>query len=68
MTVTGWLNSFLFLSVFKFIYLLRERESTPISGGGAEREREREKIPRRLWALSTEPDVELELMNHEIAT
>ena len=43
---------------FKFIYLfLRERES--LSRGGAKREGER--IIGRLHAVSTEPDVGLEL-------
>ena len=38
------------------------------NGRGREREREREKIPSRLHAVSTEPDVGLELRNHEIVT
>ena len=42
---------------FKFIYL-SERE----------RERERERILSRLHISSAEPDVELELTNHEILT
>ena len=37
-----------------------------MSGGGAERERER--LPRRLCAVSTEPDAGLNLTNHEIMT
>ena len=49
-------------SVFKFIYFERE----DVSGGGEERGRAR--IPSRLHAVSTEPDVELELMNCEIIT
>ena len=36
-----------------------------MSGGGRGRER-RERIPSRLGAVSTEPDVRLELMNCEI--
>lgn len=38
------------------------------SGGGAERERGRERISRRLHIVSTEPDVGLNLMNHEVMT
>ena len=46
-----------------FIYLfLRERKRD----GGAERGRER--IPSRLCTASTEPDVELDPMTHEIMT
>ena len=33
-----------------------------------ERERERERIPSRLHTVSSEPDVGLDLMNHEIMT
>ena len=36
--------------------------------GGRERERGRERIPSRLCSVSTEPNVELELTNHEITT
>ena len=44
---------------------LRERESP--SQGGAEREGDPEfEAGSRLQAVSTEPDVGLELMNHEI--
>ena len=40
-----------------------------MSGGGAEREGDTESEPgSRLYAVSTEPDVGLELMNHEIMT
>ena len=51
----------------KFIYLfLRERETE------REREREREggreRIPRRLFAISVEPDEGLGLTNYEIMT
>ena len=35
--------------------------------GGRERKREKERIPSRLHAVSTEPDVWLELTNHEIS-
>ena len=38
----------------------REREKE------RERERERERIPSKLHAISTEPDVVLNLMNHKI--
>ena len=44
-----------------------ERQS--VSGGGAEREGDTEsKAGSRLWAVSTEPSVGLELTNHEIMT
>ena len=48
-----------FLSLF-FIYFEREWE------GGAEREEER--IPSRFHTISSEPEVGLELRNHEIMT
>ena len=44
----------------------REREREHEWGKGAERERQR--IPSRLRAVSTEPDVGLELTNGEIMT
>ena len=37
-------------------------------GRGRERERERERIPSRLRAVSTEPNLGLDLMNREIMT
>ena len=43
---------------FKFIYFERR--------GRAERERGRERIPSRLHTVSAEPNVGLELTNHEI--
>ena len=49
---------------FLNVFTLRERGSA--SGRGAEREREGERIPSRLRAVSAEPDVGLELANHEI--
>ena len=40
-----------------------------MSGGGAEREREAEsEAGFRLWAVNTEPDAGLKLVNHEIMT
>ena len=42
----------------KFIYLLGR--------GGVERERIRERIPSRFHTVSMEPDVGLEVTNHEI--
>ena len=35
---------------------------------GRGRERGRERIPSKLHTVSTEPDVRLEFMNHEIMT
>ena len=58
--------SYLFYFILKFIYFEREREDMHKQGRG--RDRGRESIPSRLWALSTEPDVGLELMNCEIMT
>ena len=53
-----------------FIYFQREREReracVHASGGKAEREGER--IPHRLWAVSTEPDTGLDPTNCEIMT
>ena len=38
-----------------------------MSGGGAERKGDTEsEVGSRLWAVSTEPDIGLELMNREI--
>ena len=45
-----------------FIYVFREKEG---ERGGPRR---RERIPSRLYAVSTEPDVGLEPTNHEIMT
>ena len=53
------------LTLFFNVYLfLKEREH--VSRGGAERERQR--IPSRLWVVSTEPDTGLESTNPEIMT
>ena len=51
-----------FLSLL--IYFERERKSR----GGAERKGERERIPRRLYAVSAEPNMGLNLTNCEIMT
>ena len=51
-----------FLSFLKIIYLFWERE------GRRGRERERERTQGKLHAVSTEPDVGLELTKHEIVT
>ena len=46
-----------------------ERETQSMSGGGTEREGDPEsEAGSRLQAVSTEPDVEFELRNHEIMT
>ena len=48
---------------------MKERETECVSGEGAEREGDTEsEAGSRLWAVSTEPDVGLELMNREILT
>ena len=53
-----------------FIYFReRERERQSVGGGRAEREGDTEsEAASRLQAVSTEPDVGLELTNHEIMT
>ena len=49
--------------------MLRERRRQSASGGGAESEGDTEsEAGSRLRAVSTEPDVGLELTNHEIMT
>ena len=51
-----------------FIYFW-ERQRQNVSGLGAEREGDTEsEAGSGLWAVSTEPNVGLELMNHEIMT
>ena len=53
---------------FKYLFIFEregERESTRTSGEG---QRERERILSRLHAVSTEPDLGLELTNCEIMT
>ena len=64
---------FYFILLFNvYLFILREkerqreRELMHMSGAGAEREGERS--PRRLLAVSTEPNVGLELMTLEIKT
>ena len=56
----------LFIIFFMFISLFCERETTHArqQGRGREREREWGRIPSRLHALSTEPDVMFDLRNH----
>ena len=50
-----------------FIHFLRDKERQSASGGGAEREGDTEsEAGSRLRAVSTEPDVGLELTDHEI--
>ena len=58
-----------FLNVYLFIFeSKRESKREGAQARGRERERERERIPSRLSIVSTEPDVGLEHMNHEIMT
>ena len=45
------------------LFILREREERTQAG-----EEQRETIPSRLYAVSTEPDMGLDLMNREIMT
>ena len=49
-----------FSSFFLCLFIFREREKE------SKRERDRERIPSRLCAVSTEPDMGLSLMNFEI--
>ena len=53
-----------------FIYFReREREKQSMSGGGAEKEGDTEsETGSKLWAVSTEPNVGLELTDREIVT
>ena len=53
--------SVLFL-FFKFIYLFLESEKAGVRVGQREKG---ERIPSRVHAVGAEPDVELELVNHE---
>ena len=60
----GCLFQMLSLFFFKFIF---ERETA--RGGGAKREEDTEsEVGSRLWAVSTKPNMRLELMNCEIMT
>ena len=60
---------FFLISFFNVYLFFWERERQSTSRGGAEREKEgRHRIRSRLQALSTEPDVGFELMNHEFVT
>ena len=54
--------------VFFNVYLLILRRQDRVPAGEGQRERDRERIPSLLHAVSTEPDVRLDLMNHEIMT
>ena len=58
---------FFFLNFFNVYLFLRQRQS--MNGGGAEREGDTEsEAGSKLWAISPEPDVGLELTNREIVT
>ena len=59
-----------FFQFFKNVYFWkREREKDSVSGEGAEIEGDTEsEAGSGLWAVSTEPDVGLELMDCEIMT
>ena len=54
-----------FVRFFKFIYILKERDREQ-SGEGQREDWER--IPSRILAVGTEPDVRLGLTNREIMT
>ena len=59
---------FIFFKFFfqRFIYFW-DRERQSMNGGGAEREGDTEpEAGSRLWAVSTEPDAGLELLDHKI--
>ena len=58
------LNLTFFKSLFIYLFILRERARAREPGRG--RERERERIPSRLCAGNTEPDMGLKPMNFEI--
>ena len=59
-------------NIYKYLFILSERERESMSGGkregGREREKEREGIPSRLRTVSTEPDVGFKPTNSEIMT
>ena len=60
-------SSFLSFFFFFFKVFLRERQS--VSSGGEEREGDTEpEAGSMLWAVNTEPDAGLEIMNCEIMT
>ena len=50
------------------LYFLNLRDRACAQVGEGQRKRERERIPSRLHIASTEPNVGLELMKHEIMT
>ena len=59
---------FVCFKVYLFILRERERACASMCTSRGETERGRERIPGRLCAVSAEPDMRLELMNHEIMT
>ena len=61
---------YLFILIFFFnVYLFLGQRETEHDWGGAEREGDTEyETSSRLWAVSTEPDVGLELTDREIVT
>ena len=64
----NWIYNFYFY-FFNVYSFLRYRERQSMSGGGAEKEGDTEsKTGSRLWAVSTEPDVRLQLTDCEIMT
>ena len=57
-----------FLNFYLFILGGREGQGEGESEQRRDRERGKKRIPSRLHAVSTEPDVELKLTNQEIMT
>ena len=57
-----------YLFIYLFLFILRERERERERDRWGDSEREGERIPSRLCAVSTEPDMGLEPTNREIMT
>ena len=54
--------------IYLFILIESERESGNMQAVKGQRERRRERIPRKLHAVSMEPDTGLDPTNHEVMT
>ena len=67
-SIYWWRNSFSFIFFLTFIYFW-ERDRQSVSGGGAEIKGDTEsEAGSRLWAVSTAPDVGLEITDCKIMT